>query len=256
MADSFFNTLAKAFRPSQYKHLSQHFVFDAFGFLMKLFILSFILMTLMMIPSFANIPDTVKSELHKVSGTFNGTINMTEPIVFPAKDPFMIIDTTGKHDVIGAENLLITKYDVNYRIYRNPTQVPIDTLKDFSNKGEWIKILVTAAIFLIPAVLFWFSFVLFAKYILIAVLAASLFWVVLDLTRFKRAYPEILVTALYATVFLIPLEMIFMPVSTSWMVPTMHVMRLPFYAVPMLIYLCFLAAAVYFIPRKYNPHPL
>lgn len=256
MSHNFFNTLAKSFNPSQYKHLSQHFVFDAFGFLMKLFLLSFILMILMMIPLFADIPDTVKAELHKVSGTFNGTINMTAPIIFPAKEPFVIIDTTGKHDVIGAENILVTKYDVNYRFYRNPVQVPIDTLKDFKNKDEWGYIFVTAAIFLIPAVLFWFAFALFAKYLIIAVLSASLFWVLLDLTRFRRSYPEVLVTAFYATIFLIPLEMIFMPVNTAWMIPTMHVMRIPFYAVPIGLYLLFMMAAISFVPRKYNPHIL
>lgn len=251
--EPFFSRLGKSYYPGNYKNFADEEPVDSMSFVLKATTIFFIVMILLLIPQAVELPKTIQQEFEKVDATFDGNVSMTGPILLPKKQPIVILDTTGEHKTIGKENLLVTDEIIEYRIFGKPTAVEVEKLKSLET-GSVKSLAILLALIIVPAAIFWTGFVMFLKYLTLSLGLALTIWVVLDLTRWKQPFRHVFSTTTHALVAMIPLELIFMPINTEWMVKAFSIFYVPIYLVPLVLYLALTAAAIIVVITKHKHH--
>ncbi len=241
MFEEFVKEVAYSLNPLKYKTLIEHSPWKATRFMFKILIIFFIISTIIMAPKLVDFQDSVRRQLLKVDSVhISGNFSVSEPITIPEKDPLLIVDTTGKHNNIGDERLLLTKEDIQVRPIGDIIKINYSEFSQFNKIAEPVsQIVFFIALLIMPTILILIFLLLFLKYFLIAFVFSASFYIILDLAFFQTKFKRILTTAIYSTILLIPIELIFIAINEEYLMPIQDFYKLKLYLISSLIYLVF-----------------
>lgn len=238
--------------PKTYSDLSEVKVKKSFNYLLGLLFASFILMSILSLPTIINLPESIKGELNKFE-KFNISIDieMSEPVMLTPEDPQIIIDTTTNRTELGKEKLLITDEIISYRPYGKTKTSDISEFEDLTNKKEETsKFLTFIAILLIPSILITAYLMFLIKYLITILVFTLLIFIGVRIGKRNLPILKSLNTAIYAATPMILLEFIMIPFNSKYLVPIFQIMGMNFYLVTLLIYAILAVSAAYFASKK------
>lgn len=248
----FWKKVLLTFHPKSYSELSTRSIRKGFNYLLAILLASFILMFIIAMPKIIGMPDYIKGELNKFD-KFNISIDieMSEPVMFTAEDPQVIIDTTTNRTEMGKEKLLITDEQISYRPYGRARTSNISEFEDLTNKKEeTARFLAFLAILLIPTILITAYIMFLIKYIITIIVFSIILFIAVRIAKKDLGILRSLNTAIYAATPMILLEVIFIPFNSKSLVPLFQLMGMNFYLVPLLIYVLLASFAAYFASQK------
>ncbi len=235
----FFDELFKSLNPVKYSILSQKHPSNGIKFMAKLLFLTFILMFILYVPKFSSLQDNLANQIKFLDfKDVSGNWSATSPIKIPENQPVFIIDTTGLHSKMGKENILITENYIHYKIFGNVQKIKIEDFKRIENiKREVGALIFLVILVFVPYFALLAYLLLLTKYILIAGVISFITWTLIDLTHIKLKLKQVFNTALYATVFFIPIELLSRPFGTNWLMKSAEFLRIKFFFLSTLIYI-------------------
>ena len=234
----FFKEVWQTFSAEHWKEISQRPAGKGLGFFTKALFFAFIIMLLIMIPTFVKMPKVISEQLNKFDALqLSGTFTMTSPIKLPREEPVLIIDTSGAYTELTTERMLITKDTIFFRPLFRTRQLSTESLKDLKNNREQVKwFLAMLVFFLLPAILFWAYIAVWLKYFLLILVLSIILFILLDLTHWRRRWKEFFVIGCYVSLLPLLVEVIVGSYNTKLLVPVLNIAGLiTLYLVPAVI---------------------
>jgi len=249
MVSKFIKEVAYTFHPFRYQYLADKRFSSSLWFMARIIMIAIVLAALLSFPRMFAFKSGIQDELGKFSEFhISGNISATAPVNIPESKPMAVIDLVTANKTIGDETFLVTKDKISYRFF-GLRDISISELKDVTaNPAAVSRFLTILLLMFIPA----FGFLLFSslliKYLLLVLLSSLAFFVLLELTHFRLKYKQMLSVTCHTATFAILLEVLSMPFSTAYLVPTIKFLGTYVYAIPLGI---FFALTLVFIILTY-----
>src|SRR3989338_2554487 len=241
MFDEFVKEVAYSLNPLKYKTLIENSPWKATKFMLKILLIFFLIMSVLLIPKLNEFQDSIRIQLLKVESVHvSGNFSVREPITIPENEPLLIVDTTGKHNKIKDEKLLLTKDGIQVKTITDVIKINYSDFSQFNKVSEQVsQVIFFAAILILPTIMIFLYLILFLKYLFIALSLSFLFYILLDLAFFQTKFKRIFTTALYSTILFIPVELIFIGINEEYLIPIQDFYKIKIYLLTGLIYLVF-----------------
>lgn len=245
----FITELINSFKPSNFSTIINRSFLNSTLFFSKFLILAVILMGLIYVPTLIALPAYFSNQMQKFNTlSINGNYDVVAPVYFPERDSFIVVDTTGIHDVIKGERFLITKEGLKYKFLGKEYFLKGSDFSDvLSNKGGFSTLLSVIAVFILPALFFWVYFFTWLKYFVIIILLSSIFFTLFDLTHFKKRWIKFFNITIVAAIIPILLETISAPISTSYLIEIVKLAGVDIYLVPLIIHSCIIIISTFIL---------
>jgi len=216
----YFKEIWHSFIPKKWHVLAEKK--GSLGFVVKTLFLSFILMCIVFLPFVATIPQQVMKELDKFTVlNVHGDLEMTSPVQFPKENPVFVIDTTGEVTEPGKKVILVTKDLIYFRPLVKTYSISFKEFEDVpANKAEVKKLAVFLIALILPSILAYAFLIYLVKYLLIVLLVGTVYFLLLDLTHWKKPWKTMVRITAYSSVIPIALEVVSAAVSTKYLIPT------------------------------------
>ena len=241
--------------PAKYVELCERRSRHALAFVVKLLVSSLLLMSLGALPLLIGLPVILESHLSAFTNlTLSGDVEMSAPVRIPEENTQIVIDTTGATKEMTSEKLLITADAFYFKpFFFTMEKVPINQVGDIkATKGFWKSLIILVTLIAFPGVLLVMFGMLFVKYVFLAVVFATLVFVLFDLTTYKLEFRKMFRIACYALTPMVLLEVIATPWGSGFLVPLpgLRLFGLDFYLVSFVLYLGLFVAAVVMVQVK------
>ncbi len=228
----FLKTLFKSINPERYNELASRKFKDAAKYIFSVLFLSFIAMLVLMLPFFGTFPLKVEQAINSFTAiSLNPNIETPQAIIFPAKQQWLVIDTTGTRTNISEEKILITKDKVYnkaglcfwlepacmlYKPENRVEQKDLAEYTDIKNHAPEISAMITTLFILaLPTIILGLYLVLLIKYIIIIAIAALLMFGLSKILKKDTNYTTILKMSMYSCTILIVLEVVLIPLKIN-----------------------------------------
>ena len=234
----FLNELAYFFKPARLVDFSCRSFWNSVFFLSKVLLVSFFLMVLVYIPTLVSLPGYFVKQMDKFSSlTVQGNFSTIAPVYFPERDGLLVVDTTGMHDDLKKEIFLINNHGLKYRFFGGVYEIKDYSFNDvLSNKGSFSLLLSVLALFILPSVFFWLYFFAFLKFFIVILILGSIFFVLFDLTHFRKSWLQMFNISIYGAIVPILMETVSMPLSSDYLVPFFDFSGFKLFAVPLILH--------------------
>lgn len=244
MFDVFAKEVAGAVNPFAYKSLSRRGAGKGFKFVFKILLFVYIISLFLYIPRIAETKDLIARQLTKLDMNVTGTFSTNQPIAIPEEKPWIVVDTNPK-EKLRAELIIVTDKDVVYRTPTGTRKVALSEFKDIAKNREAVADFFAFLLLLLTPTVAFLGYVYLAfRYMIIAILAGMLGFILLDLTQHKVPFRRVMATACYSLMLPIAIEVISLPLNTEWLVQAGKVWGFPIFIVTSVIYLVWFIAAL------------
>lgn len=240
MLIEFFEEMVQSINPVKYSFLSQKKPAKAIKFMTTLLFVCFILMAILYLPKISILQDDLANQMQNLDfSEVSGNWSTKAQIALPEKNPLIVIDTVSDNK-INTEFLYISNDFIYYKFFGNTQKIKISDLKNTEKvKNEFSGFLFFLALLFLPYIIIIAYSLFFIKYLFITGLTAFIAWTLMDLTYFKIKLKQVFNTAIYGTVFLIPLEILSFPIGNEWLMNRTEIFRIEFFFLSTTIYLAF-----------------
>jgi hypothetical protein len=249
MVSKFIKEVAYTFHPFRYQYLADKGTRSSVWFMTRIIIVAILLAGLLSVPKLFAFKSGIQDEVGKFAEfQISGNVSATDTINIPSTKPVVVIDLVTANRTIGDETFLVTEDRIFYRFF-GLKDIGISELKDVTaNQAAVSGFLTVMLLMFMPA----FGLLLFAslwfKYLLLVLLSSLVFFMLLELTHFRLKYKQMLCVTCHTATFAILLEVLSMPFSTAYLIPTIKFLGTYVYAIPIGI---FFALTLVFIILTY-----
>lgn len=216
--------------PPRYRQLADRKFGQSVKYMSKVLAFALLVAGVLLLPKLALMPETVRGEL----GNFNvfrvgGNVSQSAPVAVPHRNPWLVVDLNS-NVTLTEEVMVVDGDDVQYRLF-GIKSMPLEQLKNPAGHVPAVSGFVTAMIFLLlPGVVLLLFIRMWLKYFLLLVLAAVVFFVVLELTKFRLRWKQMLSIAAHALTAVIVVEVIVGSVAAVVLVPLFRFVGVNVYA--------------------------
>ena len=247
----FLSWLLHFFNTANFVELSARSFGRGVFFLSKVLLVSFFLMILIYIPTLVSLPGYFGKQIDKFSSlSVDGNLSTIAPVYFPERNGWLVVDTTGMHNELKKEIFLVNKNGLKYSFFGNVYEIRDYDFNDvLSNKNSFSLLLSVLALFILPSLFFWLYFFAFLKFLLVVLLLSVIFFVLFDLTHFRKSWLQMFNISLYSAVIPVLLETVSIPVSTEHLFLLFDFAGFKLFAVPLIVHsvlIVLLAFALHF----------
>ncbi len=232
----FIKEVVWAFFPPRYKQLADKPFRKSLGFMSKVLLIAFILAGLLYIPKLFLMKDVMEEEFAKFSTLkLDGDVVQTDKIMVPRHNPWLVIDLNN-NVTLTKEIFVIDKENVQYR-FLNTNSIPRQQLKDFSaNKARVAGFLTVILIMLLPGIALLLYIRMWLKYLLFIFVFGTLFFIIMELSKMRLKWKQMLSIAAHALTGIIFLEVISAVFTTAYLIPVMRFLGVSIYAISTAIF--------------------
>ena len=250
----FFRDIPCSLNGKNYGKLSERSMGSAMMYVTGLVMLAFLLMCIFGIPHLLSFGNYIDDQLQKIDKIqIDGKILMHDPIVYPENDPIIAIDATNNTKKAEAKNILITQEYFYWKPFIGETKKVkmADWFRNPESKKAIASFIFLFVLLVLPGFLFWWLVLILLKYLFIITLFAGLFFIILDLTSYRRPFKKVWNICAYASTLLIFIEVIFIPLGTDSLIPLFSIFwgSIQFYLVTLVLYLSVVILALLFAER-------
>lgn len=236
---SYIREAALSLNPRRYGELMGASVLHAIRYIALILLLLFIAMSIISLPKLFNLPEQITTELEKFDQVdIDLSVSMSAPATFFAGDPQIVIDTTGAATQIGAEKLLITKEFLAYRPYGKVEQIAVADLKQVTDHKQQIsKLLTWLFVLILPSLLLTTYVLFFIKYTVLILMMTLIVFAYNRLIKKDKGVRNSFLIAAYAATAMMLIEVLFLPFSSTYLLPFLQIGGMNFYGVSLILYL-------------------
>jgi len=240
----FLKEVVWSFFPPRYKQLADKPFRKSLTYLSKVLLIAFILAGLLYIPKLFLLKNVMQEEFSKFSSfKLDGEVTQTDRISIPHHNPWLVIDLNSNL-TLTKEIFVIDKDDVHYR-FLNTKSIPREQLKDFSaNKARVSGFLTTILVMLFPGIAILLYIRMWLKYLLMIFVFGTLFFIIMELSKFRLKWKQMLNIAAHSLTLIIFIEVISAALTTAYLIPVMRFLGVSVYAVTTLIFAFLMAVGV------------
>ncbi|MBN1544512.1 DUF1189 family protein [Candidatus Woesearchaeota archaeon] len=203
----FFKTIWLALNPWRYDEAKDRGTGNILKYFFSFVFLAFVLAIILMLPAIANLVTTQMSHFKVLEVKFN--TSMSSPVVFPANNPFVTIDTRKSEGDLKQGKFLITD---DYLYTKNVFGgVRKDALGPYKNLTQNEGIVIAALLMLLPSLLFLFYVYYVLKVLMIVLIATLLGFVIARLVKFELTCLDALKAGLLASTPMIIIDLVKLP---------------------------------------------
>lgn len=223
--------------PSYVHSFSKRPFFNSIFFFSKVLLAAFLIMLLFYIPDFVSLPAFFERQMAKFKTlSIDGKFTVSAPVYFPSRDGILVIDSTGMHTRLQDEFVLVTNEKLHYRWFRKEHAVEIGKFSNVVENKENFKVLfMVLIIFVVPSLLAWSYLFFWVKYFFSIIFLGTIFFVLFDLTHFRKSWKQMINVSVYASMIPILGELVSLPISTVYLVPFVRPAGINFYLVPIIV---------------------
>lgn len=220
----------------RYKQLSEKRFRNSLKYMGTVLLIAFLISGVLHLPKVMLLKDTIESELSKFDTfTLSGNVTQTSALSIPTRNPVIAVDLN-EEVKINKEFFVIDKDSVKYRVF-TVKEIPREQLKEISNyKTQVSTFFGLVLLLMLPGIALLLYVRLWLKYFLLVLLMGTFFFIVLDLTRWKLRWKQMLNLAAHAITPIILLEVIAAFATTIFLVPFMKFVGVNIYLVSLAIY--------------------
>ncbi len=207
----FFKTIWLSLNPWRYDELHERGTGSAFKYFFSFVFLAFVLAIVLMLPAIASFATNQISHFDTLEVKFNTSMN--SPVVFPANNPYITIDTRKAEGTLKEGKFLITD-DYMYRkgIFGKVQREALGPYKDLGS-NQWI--VVALLLLMTPSLLFLFYIAYAIKLLLVVILATILAWIVGRIAKFEISFSAGIKAGLLAATPMIIIDLIRLPFALN-----------------------------------------
>ncbi len=232
----FIKEVVWSFFPPRYKQLADKPFRKSLGYMSKILLLAFILAGLLYIPKLFLMKDVMEEEFGKFSAfKLDGDVMQTDKITVPRHNPWLVIDLNNNL-TLTKEIFVIDKNNVQYR-FLNTKSIPREQLKDFgANRARVSGFLTMILIMLLPGIAILLYIRMWLKYLLLIFVFGTLFFIIMELSKFRLKWKQMLSIASHALTAVIFIEVISAALTTAYLIPVMRFLGVSIYAITTIIF--------------------
>src|SRR5574342_46998 len=232
----FLKEVVWAFFPPRYKQLADKPFRKSLSYMSKILLIAFILAGLLYIPKLFLMKDVMGEEFAKFSSfKLDGEVVQTDKITVPRHNPWLVIDLNNNLNLT-KEIFVIDKTNVQYR-FLNTNSIPREQLKDFSaNKARVAGFLTVILIMLLPGIAILLYIRMWLKYLLFIFVFGTFFFIVMELSKMRLKWKQMLNIAAHAMTGIIFVEVISAVFTTAYLIPVFRFLGVSIYAITTIIF--------------------
>lgn len=232
----YIKTFLLSLNPFNYHKLDIN-IKKALSFFALTLLIGILLIPILNIPNLIKLPANIYGEMAKIEhSSISSNISISEPIRFPSENPYFTLDTTGTVKKMTTEKLMITEEYIHYKPFNHETKIKFNNLMLPENKAFISQLITLAIITVLPAIGIIIYIILFIKYILISIIISTLLYIILDLFHKHIDPKKIFIHSLYASTFIISLEIIFGIAAPNTIIPLFKFI-VPVYLITTIFYI-------------------
>jgi hypothetical protein len=233
-----------AFFPPRYRQLADKPFRKSLGYMSKILLIAFILAGLLYVPKLFLMKDVMEEEFSKFSAfKLDGEVVQTDKITVPRHNPWLVIDLNNNL-TLTKEIFVIDKNNVQYR-FLNTNSIPREQLKDFSaNKARVAGFLTIILIMLLPGIAILLYIRMWLKYLLLIFVFGTFFFIVMELSKMRLKWKQMLNIAAHALTGIIFVEVISAVFTTAYLIPVLRFLGVSIYAITTIIFAFFMVLGV------------
>ncbi len=215
----FIKELIWTFYPPRYKQLSEQHLHKSIAFMTKMLLVSFLIAGIIFVPKLFLLKGTIENELGKFDQfKLSGQVQQSERVNIPRSNPWIVVDLNN-NVTLAKEALVIDQDSVKYRFF-GIKSVPRDQLEDPAQYKSTVSRFATLfIILLIPGVALLLFLRSWLKYFLMLLVIGTLWFIVLDLSKFRLRWKQMLNIAAHTLTPIILIETISATITTAFLVP-------------------------------------
>lgn len=197
----------------------------------KILLVAMLLSGILFIPKLVMLHGTIASELAKFD-TFklSGNVTQTAPVMIPNNNPWVVIDLNSNL-TLTKEIFVIDKDSVKYRLF-GIQKIPREDFKEPSaHRPQVSAFLASVLLMMLPGIALLFYIRTWLKYFFIILIMGTFFFVVMELSKLRLRWVQMLNIAAHALTLVILVEVISAPITTTYLVPIMRFLGVSIYAV-------------------------
>jgi len=202
--------------PPRYKQLAEKPFGQSLKYMSKILLIAFIISGILFLPKLFTLKDTIQEELSKFeSFQLDGNISQTAPITIPRHNPWIVVDLNANLSMT-KEALVIDQNTVKYRFF-GIKSIPRNELKNMetSSAGFFTAML----LLMLPGILLLLYIRMWVKYFLIILVVGTLFFIIMELSRFRLRWKQMLNITTHALTAVILIEVIAAAVNANFLLP-------------------------------------
>jgi hypothetical protein len=225
-----------AFFPPRYKQLADKPFRKSLGYMSKVLLIAFILAGLLYVPKLFLMKDIMEEEFSKFSAfKLDGEVVQTDKITVPRHNPWLVIDLNNNL-TLTKEIFVIDKNNIQYR-FLNTNSIPREQLKDFSaNKARVAGFLTVILIMLLPGIAILLYIRMWLKYLLFIFVFGTFFFIVMELSKMRLKWKQMMNIAAHALTGIIFVEVISAVFTTAYLIPVFRFLGVSIYAITTIIF--------------------
>lgn len=249
----FLKTIFKTINPDAYRDLATRSYKDSQDYFLSVLFIIFCISVLLFLPTFAAMPKTIEQNIDQFSIlSADVRLQTKQPVLFPEKNPTVIVDTTGTYQNLTKEKMLITG-DTVYKkaglcfwfdslCFMVPKEkrvesIPLTDFSDIVAHKSSISTMITILFLLaLPALLISLYLFFALKYVVIILITTGLVFIISKfIMKSKFPYYRLFRVGIYAITIVMILDLLMIP------------FRVNLYFIPLLIYFGLLLVGCYLI---------
>src|SRR5574341_1514467 len=232
----FIKEVVWSFFPPRYKQLADKPFRKSLGYMSKVLLIAFIIAGLLYIPKLFLMKDVMEEEFGKFSVfKLDGEVVQTDKITVPRHNPWLVIDLNNNL-TLTKEIFVVDKQNVQYRFLKT-NSIPREQLKDFAaNKARVAGFLTIILIMLLPGIALLLYIRMWLKYLLLILVFGTLFFIIMELSKFRLKWKQMLCIAAHSLTAVIFIEVISAALTTVYLIPVMRFLGVSIYAITTIIF--------------------
>lgn len=227
----FIKEVVWSFYPPRYHQLADRSFWGSLGYMSKVLFIAFVISGILFLPKLFLLKDSIESELSKfeVFG-ISGNVTQSSPIAVPQHNPWVVVDLNSNLN-LSKEIFVIDKETVKYR-FISPKSIPREQLKNpGTNRAGVSRFLTALIIMLLPGIALLLYVRMWLKYFLYVLVFGTLFFIIMELSRRRLRWKQMLNIACHALTPVVFIEVVSAVVSTIYLLPVLRFLGLNIYAV-------------------------
>ncbi|RMD58536.1 DUF1189 domain-containing protein [Candidatus Woesearchaeota archaeon] len=232
----FLKEVIRSFYAPSYKHLARRPFLQSLKYMSKTLLIAVAISSLFFIPQILLIGGSIERQLSNFESlTLSANASQASALIVPSRNPWIIVDLANNR-TLSEELLVIDANKVQYRMFKIK-EIPRAQFKNPTEHSKNIASVVrNLAILLAPGIALLIYIRLWLKYLLMIIAMGTLFFILLDLTRYKHKYKEMLSIAAHAITPVIFIELISAPLTAIHLLPVGKFLGLNIYLTSIILF--------------------
>lgn len=240
----FIKEVVWSFFPPRYYQLADKPFSKSLIYLSKVLLLAFLVAGILFVPKLFLLKDTVESELSKFeSFSVSGDVKQSDKITIPKHNPWVVVDLNSNL-TLTKEIIVIDKETIKYR-FLGIKSIPREDLKDISAHRDGASRFLTAMLLLmLPGVALLLYIRSWLKYFLLIVVMGTVVFLVMELSKLRLSWKQMLNIAGHALTGVIFIEVISAAITTAYLIPVLRFLGVSIYAITTAVFVFMMIVGV------------